>query len=450
MQTRKRPFQDVTNSHDERTFILDPHTIKKPTLNNNVNEPNNEKNRIQVYVRVRPQNDRELNNSSLKRILHLPDEKSLIFDPKEDGLNTYFYQGKMFKEVGKKLNKNLSFKFDRVFNEYATNRDVFNVTTKDLIDPLLEGCNCTVFAYGATGSGKTHTVIGNEREPGVIYSTVMELFKKIDRSSDLEISISYLEIYNENVYDLLAPTTGKSLAVREDSKRGVVVANLSVHYPEDTNHLINMIKIGNNNRAKQATNANAQSSRSHAIFQIYIEKHDYSSPHTMSIRLSKMSLIDLAGSERAAVAYKGKRSQSLQREGSNINKSLLSLGNCINALVMKQKIKTTHIPYRNSKLTLLLRDSLNGSSKTVMIAAISPTSQCYEDTHNTLTYASRAMGIQFNYKPNMMSINARGSNPTIEAILKENERLRNENESLRNENERLKRELIEAHRHRVY
>lgn len=139
--------------------------------------------------------------------------------------------------------------------------------------------------------------------------------------------------------------------------------------------------------------------------------------------------------ERAAVAYKGKRSQSLQREGSNINKSLLSLGNCINALVMKQKLKSTHIPYRNSKLTLLLRDSLNGSSKTVMIAAISPTSMCYEDTHNTLTYASRAMGIQFNHKPNTFGIDPRG-NGTIESLKLENDRLKKEIE-------RLKRDLID-------
>ena len=210
MQSRKRPFQDVTNSHDERTFVLDTHPIKKSNLNLRTadEQPAKEQNRMQVFVRVRPQNDKELNNTSLKRVLHIADDKQMIFDPREDRLNTYFYQGKMFKEVGKKPNKNLEFSFDQVFNEYSTNRNVFNVTTKDLINPLLEGCNCTVFAYGATGSGKTHTIIGNEREPGVIYLTVMELFKKIKSTNDLEISISYLEIYNEHVYDLLAPTTG--------------------------------------------------------------------------------------------------------------------------------------------------------------------------------------------------------------------------------------------------
>ena len=158
--SRKRPFQDVTNSHDEKTFVLDSHTIIKKANLNLINKaveedakPKEAANRMRVFVRVRPRNERELGNSNLKCILRLMSEKEMIFDPKEDGLNTYFYQGKFFKEVGKKPNKNLEFKFDQVFNEYATNRHVFNVTTKDLIDPLLEGCNCTVFAYGATGSG---------------------------------------------------------------------------------------------------------------------------------------------------------------------------------------------------------------------------------------------------------------------------------------------------------
>lgn len=159
MLSRKRPFQDVTNSHDERTFILDSHTIKKANLLSNVKKDEESKqkesslNRIRVFVRVRPQNFRELNNSSLKRVVNIINETQMIFDPREDGLNTYFYQGKLFKEVGKKPNKNLEFKFDQVFSEYDTNRNVFDVTTKDLIDPLLEGCNCTVFAYGSTGSG---------------------------------------------------------------------------------------------------------------------------------------------------------------------------------------------------------------------------------------------------------------------------------------------------------
>ena len=211
MLSRKRKFQDITNSHDERTFVLDSHPIKKSNLTaiRTDEQLSREPTRMQVLVRVRPRNEKELNNTSLKRVLNIAnDDKKMIFDPREDGLNTYFYQGKLFKEVGRKPNKHLEFSFDRVFDEYATNRDVFNVTTKHLIDPLLEGCNCTVFAYGATGSGKTHTIIGNEREPGVIYLTVMELFKKIKSSNDLEVSISYLEIYNEHVYDLLAPTTG--------------------------------------------------------------------------------------------------------------------------------------------------------------------------------------------------------------------------------------------------
>lgn len=195
------------------------------------------------------------------------------------------------------------------------------------------------------------------------------------------------------------------MAVREDPKRGVTIANLSVHHPADAKHLIKMIEFGNNNRAKQATDANCQSSRSHAIFQLYLKKQDYNGNQQMCIQVSKMSLIDLAGSERASVAYKENRNKSLQREGSNINKSLLSLGNCINALANMSKTKSTgYVPYRDSKLTLLLRDSLGGNCHTAMIAAISPTSLCFEDTHNTLSYAQRAKGIQFNVSKKNVAI----------------------------------------------
>jgi kinesin family protein 18/19 len=195
------------------------------------------------------------------------------------------------------------------------------------------------------------------------------------------------------------------LAVREDPKRGVTIANLSVHHPADAKHLIKMIEFGNNNRAKQATDANSQSSRSHAIFQLYLKKQEYNGNQQMCIQLSKMSLIDLAGSERASVAYKENRNKSLQREGSNINKSLLSLGNCINALANLSKKKMTgYVPYRDSKLTLLLRDSLGGNCFTAMIAAISPTSLCFEDTHNTLNYAKRAKGIEFNVSKKTVSV----------------------------------------------
>jgi kinesin family protein 18/19 len=290
-------------------------------------------------------------------------------------------------------------------------------------------------------------MLGTPDDPGVIFFTTMELFRVIDQKSEeeqLDLSISYFEIYNEMVFDLLAPTMGKQLAVREDPKRGVVVANLSVHQPKDAQHLLEMLEFGNRNRTQHPTDANAESSRSHAVFQAFLKRRDYSSSQEMSIQLSKMSLIDLAGSERASVAYRENRVKSVQREGSNINKSLLALGNCINALAQRDpKKKSGHIPYRNSKLTLLLRDSLGGNCHTAMIAAVSPSSLSYDDTHNTLTYANRAKGIQLNLRKNNVALNLqpRNYNQALDTMSRKVADLTEENNYLKSELNRLKSEV---------
>ncbi|KAI1295387.1 Kinesin-like protein KIF18A [Halotydeus destructor] len=403
--------------------------------------------KMRVFVRCRPENDKE-DKDCHHRVVEAIDRQLLVFDPVVQD-DEYFYKGRTYKEVGKKANKNLQFVFDQVFDDQATNLQVFESVTKSTISSFLDGYNCAVFAYGATGSGKTHTMLGSASDPGVMFFTTMELFRVIDsRPADeqLEISISYFEIYNEVVFDLLTPTGGKSLAVREDPKRGVIVSNLSVHQPKDAQHLLEMLEFGNRNRTQHPTDANAESSRSHAIFQVSLKKQDYSSSQQMSIQISKMSLIDLAGSERASVAYKEKRHKGLQREGANINKSLLALGNCINALANqsgpRKKAHKTHIPYRNSKLTMLLRDSLGGNCHTAMIATVSPSSMSYEDTHNTLTYANRAKGIQLNLKKNNVAVDLQPRNYTqaidnmtrkINELGEENILLKQELNKLRNE-----------------
>jgi kinesin family protein 18/19 len=363
-------------------------------------------NRMRVHVRVRPLSEREINSGS-KETIDVVDSQMLVFDPIDQN-QEYVYHGRKYKEIGRRPNKNMQFVFDRVFDETFSNIQVYEESTKSFVKCLLDGYNCAVFAYGATGSGKTHTMLGSNDDPGVIFFTTMDLFRQLQEKSEeehLELSISYFEIYNEVVFDLLDPTSGKALAVREDNHRGVVVNNLSVHQPKDANHLLEMLEYGNRNRSQHPTDANAESSRSHAIFQISLKKQDFSSTQEMSIQISKMSLIDLAGSERATVAYKTNRSKGLQREGGNINKSLLALGNCITALAnVDPKRKSSHIPYRNSKLTLLLRDSLGGNCQTAMIATVSPSNFHYEETHNTLVYADRAKGIQLNLKRNSFSV----------------------------------------------
>ncbi|KAK0630462.1 kinesin motor domain-containing protein [Bombardia bombarda] len=305
--------------------------------------------------------------------------------------------------MGKKV-KDQVFAFDRVFDDNASQVDVYEATTKNLLDSVLDGYNATVFAYGATGCGKTHTITGTAQQPGIIFLTMQEMFEKIgERSSDkhTEVSLSYLEIYNETIRDLLSPGGSKQgLMLREDSNQAVTVAGLTSHHPKDVQEVMDMIVQGNELRTVSPTAANAVSSRSHAVLQINIAQKDrnadISEPHTMAT----LSIIDLAGSERAS-ATKNRGERLL--EGANINKSLLALGSCINALCDPRK--KNHVPYRNSKLTRLLKFSLGGNCKTVMIVCVSPSSEHFDETQNTLRYANRAKNIQTKVTRNVFNVN---------------------------------------------
>jgi len=305
--------------------------------------------------------------------------------------------------MGKKV-KDQIFGFDRIFDENANQVDVYEGTTKKLLDSVLDGYNATVFAYGATGCGKTHTITGTAQHPGIIFLTMQELFEKIGERSDekqTEVSLSYLEIYNETIRDLLVPGGSKQgLMLREDFNQAVTVAGLSSHHPKDVQEVMDMIVQGNEFRTVSPTAANAVSSRSHAVLQINIAQKDRNAdvnePHTMAT----LSIIDLAGSERAS-ATKNRGERLL--EGANINKSLLALGSCINALCDPRK--TNHVPYRNSKLTRLLKFSLGGNCKTVMIVCVSPSSEHFDETQNTLRYANRAKNIQTKVTRNVFNVN---------------------------------------------
>ncbi len=194
------------------------------------------------------------------------------------------------------------------------------------------------------------------------------------------IKMSYLEVYNETIRDLLVPKGCTApLELRDDGVKGVVVSNLTEISPASTEDVLEFLSRGNANRSQCATDANGTSSRSHAVLTVHIEWRPRTADTSEVIRCSKLSLIDLAGCERASAT---KNKGSVLQEGANINKSLLSLGNCINALASGEK--NQFVPYRNSKLTRLLKDSLGGNCKTVMIAAVSPSDACYEDTLNTL------------------------------------------------------------------
>ncbi|XP_063986484.1 kinesin-like protein KIF18A [Diachasmimorpha longicaudata] len=349
---------------------------------------------IKVIVRVRPHNERESQDNH-RTVIKVVDEKMLIFDPKVEE-NPFFYRGVAQKgrDLLKKQNKELQFIFDHVFDMSCSNEQVFDGTTKEIISDLLEGYNCSVFAYGATGAGKTHTMLGREGDPGITYRTMAELFTQIERQKEnrnFTLGVTYLEIYNENVQDLLHKSG--PLALREDGRAGVIVANLKIISITSADELLQLLARGNKNRTQHPTDANQESSRSHAVFQVYV---NMASKLDGQVKQVKLSMIDLAGSERAsATGCKGARF----KEGANINKSLLALGNCINNLADGVK----HIPYRDSKLTRLLKDSLGGNCRTVMIANIGPSSMSYEDTYNTLRYANRAKKIKTHIKKNIIS-----------------------------------------------
>ncbi|KAI7814719.1 kinesin-like protein KIF18A isoform X1 [Triplophysa rosa] len=357
---------------------------------------------VKVVVRVRPLNDKE-KSGNYRNSVHVVDNHMLIFDPKEEQVTFFRGQRVGNRDVRKRTNKDLKFVFDSVFREDSSQMEVFENTTKSIVDGVLNGYNCTVFAYGATGAGKTHTMLGTCDTPGVMFLTMKELFARMDLIKEdkvFDIAFSYLEVYNEQIRDLL--TNSGPLAVREDGSNGVVVQGLTLHQPKSAEHILEALDYGNKNRTQHPTDMNATSSRSHAVFQIYLRQQDKTASLNPNVRVAKMSLIDLAGSERAsATNAKGAR----LREGANINRSLLALGNVINTLA-NPKCKKTHIPYRDSKLTRLLKDSLGGNCRTVMIANVSPSSLSYEDTHNTLKYANRAKEIKSTLKSNVMSLDS--------------------------------------------
>ena len=240
-------------------------------------------------------------------------------------------------------------------------------------------------------------MLGSDNEPGVMVHTLQDLFKLKDKQSNkysFRIVISFLEIYNENIRDLLVKQhpnkrgKKKYLDLRETPQKGVIIAGITFKPANDVTEVMELLNIGNKRRTTESTAANKVSSRSHAILQIYVERKSKDMVNDRDIRVGKLNLIDLAGSEKGSVVKSGNKSG--MREGANINKSLLALSKCINSLVDKKKF----IPYRDSKLTRLLQDALGGNCKTVMICNISPSSNTWDDTHNTLKYADRAKNIR--------------------------------------------------------
>ncbi|XP_031211753.1 chromosome-associated kinesin KIF4A-like [Mastomys coucha] len=291
-----------------------------------------------------------------------------------------------------------SFTYDFVFDPSAEQEEVFNTAVAPLIKGIFKGYNATVLAYGQTGSGKTYSMGGTysadqENEPtiGVIPRVIQLLFKEMEEKGDSEFTlrVSYLEIYNEEILDLLCSSREKAsqIYIREDPKAGIKTVGLTEKTVSVASDMVSCLEQGNNARTVAATAMNSQSSRSHAIFTVSIRQRKKTDKN--SSFHSKLCLVDLAGSERQK---KTKAEGDRLREGININRGLLCLGNVISALGDGKK--GSFVPYRDSKLTRLLQDSLGGNSHTLMIACVSPADSSLEETLNTLRYADRARKIK--------------------------------------------------------
>jgi kinesin family protein 2/24 len=271
------------------------------------------------------------------------------------------------------------FVFDQVYDDSVNNEQLYLSAVQPLVDAAFTGIKVTCFAYGQTGSGKTFTMMGSEKDsafvPGMFLLAASDIFKKIAQNRwNLSVCVSFYEIYCGKLFDLL--NERKQLFAREDGKQNVWIVGLSEKQVISVDDLMSVIAFGMGMRTTGVTGANMDSSRSHALLQISFKEPD-------NRVFSKISFIDLAGSERGADTVD--QNKQTRMDGAEINKSLLALKECIRALDQDKK----HTPFRGSKLTLVLKDSFTGNCRTLMIANVSPTQSCCEHTLNTLRYADR-------------------------------------------------------------
>ncbi|KAH6762178.1 P-loop containing nucleoside triphosphate hydrolases superfamily protein [Perilla frutescens var. hirtella] len=348
---------------------------------------------VQVLLRCRPFSDDELRNNA----------------PQVVSCNDYQREVSVSQSIaGKHIDR--VFTFDKVFGPNAQQRDLYEQAVIPIVNEVLDGFNCTIFAYGQTGTGKTYTMEGEckrskgtpsgelPRGAGVIPRAVKQIFDTLEsQNAEYSVKVTFLELYNEEITDLLAPEDlskvaledkqKKQLPLMEDGKGGVLVRGLEEEIVANASEIFSLLERGSAKRRTAETLLNKQSSRSHSLFSITIHIKEATPEGEELIKCGKLNLVDLAGSEN--ISRSGAR-EGRAREAGEINKSLLTLGRVINALVEH----LGHIPYRDSKLTRLLRDSLGGRTKTCIIATVSPAVHCLEETLSTLDYAHRAKHIK--------------------------------------------------------
>ncbi|RDW94641.1 kinesin-like protein [Coleophoma crateriformis] len=386
---------------------------------------------VRVVVRVRGFLPRETERGAecLVRMNPISQATTLLVPNDTDPANSRLKSRKVIEEK--------SFTFDSSFwshdkedEHYAHQEDVYNSLGEEFLDHNFEGYHTCIFAYGQTGSGKSYTMMGTPDQPGLIPRTCEDLFQRIEAAHDetpnisYNVRVSYFEVYNEHVRDLLMPVNPNHppnyLKIRESPTEGPYIKDLTDASVKNISEIMRYMKIGDASRTTASTKMNDTSSRSHSVFTIMLKQihHDMETDETTE-RTARIRLVDLAGSERAkATEATGQR----LREGSNINKSLTTLGRVIGALAdPKQhrpgKRNKDVVPYRDSILTWLLKDSLGGNSKTAMIACIAPSD--YDETLSTLRYADQAKRIRTRAVVNQDHVSAAERDAQIAAMTEE-------------------------------
>ncbi|OMJ91670.1 hypothetical protein SteCoe_5697 [Stentor coeruleus] len=339
--------------------------------------------RVMVYARVRPQSEEEIRSTGRETIIENIDSSRNLLQIRKDS--------------DKK-----SFTFDGVFDPYIIQKEAYVKIAKPVVDSVLEGYNGTILAYGQTGTGKTYSMIGGPGElKGIIPRCMKQIFTTIQKSTThtYQVKVGFLQLYMEVLQDLIRPDPNNPIRIREDNEEGVYLSGINWVDVTSATDCMNLLAVGDRNRNVASTSMNMSSSRSHAVYMVKIErrvkmteeeleKTNKGKVKDQSMTKSTLYLVDLAGSERVS---KTKVSGVRLDEAKNINLALLALGNCIQALA---EGKSKYIPFRDSKLTRLLEDSLGGNSKTSLIVTIGPAITNYQESVASLMFGGRAMKIQ--------------------------------------------------------
>lgn len=339
----------------------------------------NSRETIKVAVRLRPMSSKE-KASGFKSVVEIDQQNSSV---------------SLLNEQGQPV----SFTFDYAFPDNIAQEDVYEQTAAGIVNGVLEGYNGTIFAYGQTGTGKTYTMDGEKQGPhrGIVPRAFEHIFDYIAANQETKqfaVTVTYVELYNDEVRDLLSKTPDQKLKVREHPTKGVYVQGALSVTVQTLQQLEKYIKMGRKNRKVRATEMNPESSRSHSVLILNVASFT-TVDGTEQARSAKLNLVDLAGSERQSKT--GLEGEGF-REGVNINYALMVLGNCISALTSNSH---GHIPFRDSKLTMLLKDSLGGNARTLMIAALGPADYNFSESMSTLRYAERVKKIENKPKVNM-------------------------------------------------